>query len=654
VVENLRPRVADGRYPVKRVVGEELVVEADAHADGHDSLRAVLEYRRASDSDWQRREMEPLGNDRWRARFRIGALESHRYRVAAWVDAFGTWRRDLEKRHAASSVSRVDLLIGAGLIREAAERAAARDASDADALSSRADEIETQAGSPAALSLSLDEELQELVERHPDRSEQTLSSELRVDVDREKARFSTWYELFPRSCSGEEGRHGGFQDVIAELPRIADLGFDVLYLPPIHPIGRVERKGRNNNPVAEPGDVGSPWAIGAKEGGHDAIHPELGTLEDFRRLIGEARALGVEVAMDLAFQCAPDHPWVKAHPDWFRVRPDGSVQYAENPPKKYQDIYPLHFEGAGWRELWQELLRVTLHWCDQGIRIFRVDTPHPQPYRFGEWLIRSVRERHPETLFLAEAFTRPRVMQELARLGFSQSYTYFPWRNTRHELREYLRELTRGEPADFMRPNFWPNTPDILPEPLQVGGPATFRLRLALAATLTASYGMYGPAFELCESEPRSPGSEEYLDSEKYQLRHWKREGRYSLEPLIRRLNRIRRENPALQRNDTLRFLDIDDPELIAYVKTAEQGDAIVVVVNLDPHHPRSGWLELPLEELGLQPDRGYQMHDLLSEARYFWHGSRNFVQLDPASAPAHVFRVRRQVRTERDFDYFL
>jgi starch synthase (maltosyl-transferring) len=473
-------------------------------------------------------------------------------------------------------------------------------------------------------------------------------------VERERARFSTWYELFPRSCGSREGRHGTFEDVIDELPRIAKMGFDVLYLPPIHPIGRVERKGRNNNPVAEPGDVGSPWAIGAKQGGHDAIHPELGTLEDFRRLVEEAKAFGIEIAMDLAFQCAPDHPWVEAHPDWFEVRPDGSVQYAENPPKKYQDIYPLHFEGSGWRELWAELLRVVLHWTDQGIRVFRVDNPHTKPYRFWEWLIREVREQHPDTLFLAEAFTRPRVMHELARLGFSQSYTYFTWRHTREELLEYVEDLTRGEPADFMRPNFWPNTPDILPEPLQVGGPPVFRLRLALAATLTASYGIYGPAFELCEATPRSPGSEEYLDSEKYQLRQWDLESRHSLAPLITRFNRIRRENPALQRNDTLRFLEIDNPELIAYAKTSPDGDAIVVVVNLDPHHERSGWLELPLAELGLEGDRGYQMHDLLSDARYFWHGPRNWVQLDPASAPAHVFRVRRQVRTERDFDYFL
>jgi starch synthase (maltosyl-transferring) len=655
VVENLRPCVAGGRFPIKRVVGEPVEVEADAHADGHDVISVVLEYRRASDGDWQRRPMEPLGNDRWRAQFRIGALEPHRYRVAAWIDAFGTWRRDLVKRHAAAQVSRIDLLVGAALVRQAAERSAAQDGADADALASRAAELEAQAGTAAAVALALDETLLELVEGQPDRAEQVLSPELLVDVDREKARFSTWYELFPRSCSPVEGRHGRFEDVIGQLPRIARMGFDILYLPPIHPIGRIERKGRNNNPVAEPGDVGSPWAIGAAEGGHDAIHPELGTLEDFRRLIEEAAAHGIELAMDLAFQCAPDHPWVSAHPEWFRVRPDGSVQYAENPPKKYQDIYPLSFEGSGWRELWAELLRVVLHWSDQGIRIFRVDNPHTKPYRFWEWLIREVRQRYPETLFLAEAFTRPRVMHELARLGFSQSYTYFTWRNTRPELVEYLGELTQGEPAQFMRPNFWPNTPDILPEPLQVGGPPVFRLRLALAATLTASYGIYGPAFELCEGRPRSPGSEEYLDSEKYQLRHWDLESPQSLAPLITRLNRIRRENPALQRNDTLRFLKIDDSELIAFSKTSpDAGDAIVVVVNLDPHHVRSGWLELPMAELGLGEGRGYQMHDLLSDARYFWHGPRNWVQLDPASTPAHVFRVRRQVRTERDFDYFL
>jgi len=438
VVENVSPSVASGRYPVKRVVGERVTVEADAHADGHDVVHAVLEYCRASDGEWQRRPMEPVGNDRWRGEFRIGALEAYGYRVAAWVDAFGTWRRDLEKRRAAAQVGEVDLLIGAGLVRQAAERAAAHDEADADALEERAAELEEQAGSDQAVELALDERLLELVAAHPDRAGQALSPELRVDVDREKARFSTWYELFPRSCSPTPGRHGRFDDVIAQLPRIAGMGFDVLYLPPIHPIGRLERKGRNNNPVAEPADVGSPWAIGSTEGGHDAIHPELGTLEDFGRLVEEARAHGIEVALDLAFQCAPDHPWVKSHPEWFRVRPDGSVQYAENPPKKYQDIYPLDFEGRGWRELWAELLRVVLHWTDQGIRIFRVDNPHTKPYRFWEWLIREVRQRHPETLFLAEAFTRPRVMHELARLGFSQSYTYFTWRNTKDELASYL------------------------------------------------------------------------------------------------------------------------------------------------------------------------------------------------------------------------
>jgi starch synthase (maltosyl-transferring) len=474
-------------------------------------------------------------------------------------------------------------------------------------------------------------------------------------VERERARFSAWYELFPRSAAAEPGRHGTFKDVEKRLPYIAELGFDVLYLPPIHPVGRERRKGKNNAIAAAPEDVGSPWAIGAKEGGHKAIHPQLGTHEDFRHLLKAAAKHGLEIALDIAYQCAPDHPYVKAHPEWFRKRPDGSIQYAENPPKKYEDIYPFDFECEDWKALWQELKSVLDFWIAEGVKILRVDNPHTKAFPFWEWAIAEVRREHPDVIFLAEAFTRPKVMHRLAKLGYTQSYTYFAWRNTRHELTEYFTELARGPGKDYFRPNVWPNTPDILTEALQVGGRAAFMQRFALAATLAASYGIYGPAFELMAHRPREPGSEEYLDSEKYQLRHWDLERADSLRAYIAAFNRIRRENPALQADGSLRFFATDNEQLIAYAKqTPDRANQIVCVVNLSPHHTHGGWVELDLAMLGIEPGRPYQMHDLLSGARYLWTGPRNFVQLDPQRSPAHVFRVRRRLHREQDFDYFL
>ena len=653
VVENVKPEVSDGRFPIKRTVGERVIVEADAYAEGHDALVAVVRYRRDSDSTWSEAPMEPLGNDRWRGSFAIDALEPYRYTVEAWVDPFATWRRGLERKLEARSVEPVDLLVGAALVDDAAGRASGDEASWLGAVAAALREDGSVEGRAAR---ALDPQLLALVARHPDRSAAGRHrAELLVSVDRERARFSSWYELFPRSTAPEPGRHGTFRDVEARLPYVASMGFDVLYLPPIHPVGRVHRKGKNNAVEAGPDDVGSPWAIGSAEGGHDAIHPQLGTLEDFHRLLQRARDRGLELALDLAFQCAPDHPWVNEHPQWFRRRPDGSIQYAENPPKRYQDIYPIDFETEDWRALWSALLGVVRLWMERGVRIFRVDNPHTKAFRFWEWLIAEARREHPEVVFLSEAFTRPKVMHHLAKLGFTQSYTYFTWRNTKRELTEYLRELTRAEVREYFRPSFWPNTPDILPEPLQYGGRAMFEARLVLAATLSSSYGVYGPAFELMESRPLRPGSEEYLDSEKYHLRHWDLDRPDSLRDFVARVNRIRRDNPALQSNDRLAFHPIDDEQLLAYSKSTEDlSDLVVVVVNLDPHHVHSGWLELPLDELGLPPDQPYQAHDLLGGGRYFWHGGRNYVELDPRAAPGQIFRIRRRLRTERDFDYFL
>ncbi|HZN23155.1 MAG TPA: alpha-amylase family glycosyl hydrolase, partial [Burkholderiales bacterium] len=502
--------------------------------------------------------------------------------------------------------------------------------------------------------IALDEELAAVAKHYPDRRFATVyDRELRIFVDRERARFSSWYELFPRSTSPEPGRHGTFRDCEARLPYVAELGFDIVYLPPIHPIGREKRKGKNNALSAGPVDVGSPWAIGSEEGGHKSIHPALGTLDDFRSLVARARELGMEIALDIAFQSAPDHPYVKEHPDWFTWRPDGTVQYAENPPKKYQDIYPFHFESEDWQHLWEELKSVFEFWIQQDVKTFRVDNPHTKPFPMWEWIINELKTEYPDLIFLAEAFTRPKIMHRLAKLGYTQSYTYFAWRNTKHELMEYFNELAHGPGREYFRPNVWPNTPDILTEYLQHGGRSAFVARLLLAATLAANYGIYGPAFELSERVPREPGSEEYMDSEKYQLRTWDLDRPDSLRHLIARVNAIRRENPALQDDSTVSFVTIDNDELIAYVKaTADLSNALLMIVNLDPHHRQSGWVDLDLDQLKLDAHSPYQVHDLLTDARYLWHGRRNYVELEPGMG--HIFAVRRRVRDERDFDYFV
>lgn len=649
MIERVRPEVDGGCFPIKRTVGEEVIVEADVFTDGHDQLRCLLLHRPAGTPAWEEVPMAPLGNDRWQGRFNVTMPGRHGYTVIAWVDRFLTWRHDLARRQDSADIS-VALQVGIALIKVTAQRT---DGAAAQALEDWAAKL--HAATPeAGRSLAQNESLAALMAAHAERHFVTeYQRVLEVTVDPLRGRFSAWYELFPRSCSTDDATHGSFTGVIERLPYIAAMGFDVLYLPPIHPIGRAFRKGPNNNLAADPDDHGSPWAIGASEGGHRDIHPQLGSAEDFLRLVKESRALGMEVAMDIAFQCSPDHPYVTQHPAWFRHRPDGSIQYAENPPKKYQDIYPFDFESEDWQALWNELKGVIDHWIGAGVRIFRVDNPHTKPFPFWEWLIGAVKAEHPEIIFLAEAFTRPRIMHRLAKLGFTQSYTYFTWRNTQQELVEYFTELARHDSREYFRPNLWPNTPDILPEFLQYGGRPAFLLRVALAATLGANYGIYGPAYELMEHEPRDPGSEEYLDSEKYQLRHWDIERPDSLRDYITRLNRIRRENPALQSDWNLRFHAIDNPLMLCYSKTTED-DTLVMVANLDPHNVQAGWIDLPLDKLGVPGDSPYQAHDLLSGARFLWQGERNFVRLDPQSSPVHILRLRRRLRSERDFDYFL
>ncbi len=652
VVESVEPQIDAGRFPVKRIVGDTVRVEADVFADGHDHVAARLLFRYCDVPQWTTVPMQPLGNDRWRGEFSVSRLGEYLYTVSGVIDHFDTWRSDLEMRIAAGQDIAVDLLNGAQLVEEAAARAG-RD--DADALRRWAAQIRNEEKPEAAQAAALDPALAATMAHYPDPALETCCEpELRVSVDREKARYSAWYEMFPRSAAMEPGRRGTFRDVEARLDYVAGLGFDVLYLPPIHPIGRSFRKGRNNAETAAPGDPGSPWAIGSEEGGHTAIHPELGTLEDFHHLLQAAAARGLELALDIAFQCSPDHPWVREHPQWFKHRADGSIQYAENPPKKYQDIYPLDFESADWLALWDALRDVFLFWIEQGVRIFRVDNPHTKAFPFWEWCLGEIKRDFPDALFLSEAFTRPRVMQRLARLGFSQSYTYFTWRNTKQEIAEYSTELTQTPLREYLRPNLWPSTPDILPEALQIGGRAAFLARLVLAATLGPSYGIYGPAFELGEHEPLRAGSEEYLQSEKYELRHWNLDAPESLAGAITSVNRARRENAALHANHNLHFHATDNPSLIAYSKSSfDASNTVLVVVNLDAAHTQAGWINLELDALRLRPGETFQLWDQLSGARFLWQGPRNYIELSPEKMPAHLFRVLRRVRSEKDFDYY-
>jgi starch synthase (maltosyl-transferring) len=651
VVEAVAPQIDGGLFPVKRVVGDRVTIEADVFADGHDSISAIVSYRHRDDAAWGEAPLKPLMNDRWAAEFVVQRIGEYTFAVTGWIDPYLTWQRAFRKRVAAGQEVSVEIAVGADLVREAA--AEARGASR-DELIEFERRLRDASSPAAALALAEDDGLNRLMFRHAPRRFATTTPELRITVDRQKAGFSAWYEMFPRSAAPER-RHGTLKDVEARLPYVKSMGFDVLYLPPIHPIGRSFRKGRNNATEARAEDVGSPWGIGGEEGGHTAIHPQLGTIEDFRSLRTAAERMGIELAMDVAFQASPDHPYVQQHPEWFRKRPDGTIQYAENPPKKYQDIYPFDFESDQWQPLWQELKSVFDYWIAEGVRIFRVDNPHTKPFPFWQWTIEQIRREHPEVIFLAEAFTRPKIMQRLAKLGFTQSYTYFAWRDTKYELTQYFTDLTRSELREYFRPNLWPNTPDILPESLQIGGRPQFMARLVLAATLSGNYGIYGPPFEHGWSAPREPGSEEYLNSEKYEAHRHDIDRPDSLRHFIARVNQVRATTPSIAHAGTLEFHNIENESLISYSRVApDLSDVLLVVVNLDPWHVQSGWVDFPIERLELPSNRPYQMHDLLTDARYLWHGNRNYVELDPGVCPAHMFRLRRRTRSERDFEYFL
>ena len=649
VIEEVQPQVDGRRYPAKRILGDIVTVTAAVFGDGHDHVAGRVLYRHASESDWHTMPLVALTNDLWSASFTVDKPGDWLYTLEGWVDHFDTWAADLRKRLTAQTdAGKPDstggqdfplaLLSGALLLQQISQRAKGEDGkllADAAAHLNRLAE-----DNAATYEFPLSDDILALAAQHPDLTFAThYPQELHLWVDRERARFSTWYELFPRSTSPDPGRHGTFADVKALLPSIAAMGFDVLYLPPIHPIGTAFRKGRNNTitPTAE--DPGSPWAIGSKDGGHKSINPELGTLRDFDALVAAVRDHGMEMALDIAFQCSPDHPWVTEHPDWFIIRPDGSIQYAENPPKKYQDIYPLNFESSDWRALWEALRDVFTYWIRRNVRIFRVDNPHTKALPFWEWCIGEIHKKYPDVLFLSEAFTRPHIMYQLAKEGFTQSYSYFTWRNTKDELQEYFEEITKPPISDFFRPNLWPNTPDILHAALQTGGRPAFMQRLILAATLGANYGIYGPAFELCENVPIRQGSEEYLNSEKYEIRHWDRSAAQSLAPLVSLINRIRRENSALHMNDSLHFHPVDNPNILCYSKSSG-ANTILVAINLDPAQEQAGWIDLDLKQLAIPHNVNFEIEDLLTGIHYNWHDRSNYVALRPDVMPAHIFRL--------------
>jgi starch synthase (maltosyl-transferring) len=678
VIEYVEPELDCGRYPVKREVGDTVTVLADIFKEGHDAISAAVWYRPEDEETWLESRMKFWDNDRWTGSFTVDRNCRWLFTVVAWTDVFGTRQSDLRKKYDAGQEVLLELFEGAQLVAAAGGPLAA--GPDRERLMQFLEEIvgdpglaaggiiprsawetfraDVEEGSHLTLAervaAALDPALLELMERYPLRNDLTrYDREVPIQVDRVAARFAAWYELFPRSMSDDPARHGTFRDVIAKLPYVRDMGFDVLYFPPIHPIGRTFRKGKNNTLNPGPDEPGVPYAIGGVEGGHKAVHPDLGTLDDFRRMIAAAREHGLEVALDFAIQVSPDHPYAKDHPGWFYIRPDGTIMYAENPPKKYQDIYPLNFYGDDWESQWAEWRDVILHWVEQGVNIFRVDNPHTKPVRFWEWMIREVQRLHPQVIFLSEAFTRPKMMRVLAKAGFTQSYTYFTWRNFKGELTEYFTELTQGPMKEYYRGNLFPNTPDINPEFLQRGGRPAFMIRAILATTLSSVYGIYS-GFELCEATPLAPGKEEYLDSEKYEIRAWDWDRPGNIRPLVTRLNEVRRQNPALHEYENLRFYPADNDNVLFYGKmTDDRTSMVFVAVNLDPFSAHDTMLHFPLPDMGIGWHDPWEVEELLTGQRFFWHGGSQHVHLD-SGAPGRIFRVRAWRSSEHGFDYFM
>lgn len=636
IIEHVQPQLDGGEFYIKRIVNQLVTVTANVFSDGHDVIACVVKYKHEKAKKWDEIRMTDLGNDEWTATFQVQKQGFYSYLVEGWVDYALNWQHGTERKIKDGQYIKSELLEGAEYCKAILKSATKE---EKEFLKNCIGAFEDESRYEIGLELALSEELKHIFEKYPTRFLANQSKELQVFVDRKKALFSTWYEFFPRSASEIPGKHGTFKDCERLLPRVKEMGFDTLYFPPIHPIGEVNRKGKNNSTTAVAGDVGSPWGIGSQFGGHRSTHPELGTIEEFKQLVKKAQAMGIEIAMDYALQAAPDHPYVKDHPQWFKWRPDGTVQYAENPPKKYQDIQPIYFESEDWKNLWKELLEVALFWVEEcGIRVFRVDNPHTKPFYFWGWLIREIQKKYPDVLFLSEAFTRPKVMNELAKQGFTQSYTYFTWRNTKAELIEYLTELTQTEQKEFFRPNFWPNTPDILPYALQSGNESVFLQKYFLAATLSSSVGIYGPAYEFLVHEAM-PGKEEYLNSEKYEIYHWNWEARNKMTLLITKINQLRHQHPALQQTNNITFCDTNNDQLIAYYKhDDDKTDHLLLICNLDPYYARQGMVRLPIDQIGNQPVR---VTDLITGNSYWWDKEWNFVELHPA-LPFHTFKIER------------
>lgn len=649
VITHVSPKIEGGDFAIKRIVGDVVTISADVFTDGHSLVAANLLFRKSEQVDWQEVPMSEVGNDRWSGQFLVEALGIYFYTLQAWVDYFKNWQQEIEKKFNANIHVQPEIEMGLKMLEEALKH---KHQTELKRFWSGIKKAKSEA---EQVKLATDERLSLLMrDRYPNKHWITeMSESLAIVVDPPKARFSSWYEIFPRSHGSTPGKHGTFQECQQLLPEIAQMGFDVLYFPPIHPIGHTKRKGKRNQPKAQKEDPGSPWAIGSPSGGHKSIHLELGSMKEFEKLIVAAKEWNIDIALDIAFQCSLDHPYLKEHPDWFRWRPDGSIQYAENPPKKYEDIVPFCFETDDWKALWKELRGIFLFWIDKGVRIFRVDNPHTKPFSFWQWVITTIKHDYPDVLFLSEAFTRPKVMYWLSKLGFSQSYTYFTWRHTKQELMDYLTEIVLTEIKEYFRPNFWTNTPDILTEELQRGGRPIFLSRLILAATISSNYGMYAPAFELMEYEAM-PGTEEYLDSEKYQLRLWDRKSEQSLRPIITQINTIRKNFPALQQTSNLRFLEIDNDQILYYGKFIDDLEkTLLILVNLDPSNVQSGVLKVPLEELGLFKKGSYKVHELLLDRYYIWEGESQQITLN-SQMPACIFSVQKKLKREVDFEYFL
>lgn len=638
IIQNIDPQVHNNQFPVKRSIGEAVLITADIFADSHDKIQAYVRFRKEGEKNWQEAPMLPQLNDQWTATFIPDSLGFYEFTVSGYIDHYASWQYGLRKKHEAGQDISVEMLIGAEMVETIAQRA---DGQNQNKLSGFANRFRNSQDVEGGVAAALSDEVTQLVSQYYDRSNASVHHPaILVEVERKKALFSSWYEFFPRSTSREPGKHGNFKTARAILPRIAGMGFDVVYLPPIHPIGKKHRKGLNNALTANPGDPGSCWAIGSDEGGHKAIHSELGTMKDFQDFLWEAGEHDIEVAIDIAFQCAPDHPYVQEHPQWFKWRPDGTVQYAENPPKKYQDILPINFETEDWQNLWQELKSVIDYWIDKGVKIFRVDNPHTKSFKFWQWCIKEIRTANPEVIFLAEAFTRPRIMEWLAKTGFNQSYTYFTWRQNPYELREYMLELTQGPMRNYFRPNFWPNTPDILTPDLVHGGEPAHIMRLILAATLSSNYGLYGPVYEFVVNTPY-PGKEEYLDSEKYEIKNWDWDAETRIREIITIINRVRKDNPALQSTANVVFAEVQNDQMLAYAKKdVASGNTMFMVINMDPYNTQSAHLKMPMYELGMPMDQPYRLEDQISGASYTWHGEWNYVELNPFQIPVHVFKV--------------